>query len=207
MVTTLPRLDLHRWLVPGSQALYVLMPELYLAYELGERTEQESMAAIERRLLSIVTGAMSDLGIRNDSLVDDLVQALHERVATMNAGARFDPLVSSPMPYMYGIARNLIKEQFWRRERPGTIPSEAIECMPVRGNQLERAERSELLDELRGWLDDLSPGEIRALVREFGPIFRYSPPIGRPRRLKNPDALPHALELLRQLADARHSEQ
>lgn len=209
MTTTEPQAPLHpdRWLVPGSQTLYVLMPELYLAHELGERTEQETTAAIERRVLAIVTGAMTDMGVRDRTLVDDLTQALHERIATMNAGERYDPTQTTPTSYLFGIARFLIREQLWRRERPSTIPSEAIECIPVRGNQLERAARAEILEELKGWLDELSPGEIRALVRECGPIFDYSPPIGRPRRLKNHDALPQALTLLQHLSGAHQSEQ
>jgi|GEM_PF-3564823 len=196
-----------RWLVPGSQTLHVLMPELYLAYELGERTEQETTAAIERRVLAIVTGAMSDMGVRDRSLVDDLTQALHERIATMHAGARYDPTRSTPTSYLYGIARILIREQLWRRQRPDALPSEAFERLPVDGDQLERAAQAEQSDELKGWLDQLSPGELRAVVRITGPIFGYSPPIGRPRRLRNPDALLQALRLLQQLSGAHQTGQ
>ncbi|MCC7390158.1 MAG: sigma-70 family RNA polymerase sigma factor [Phycisphaerales bacterium] len=201
-MATTPKAGLvgEQWLVPGSQTLYVLMPELYLAYELGELSESETFAAIERQLLAIVTGAMTDLGVGDRSLADDLVQSLHERVATMGAGARFDPLRTTPVPYLYGIARMLIREHLWRRERPRTVPHEVMGRVPTGTSQLDRAVRKELLEELRYWLDQLSPGEIRALVSEFGPLFDYSPPKGRRRRLRNPDALPRALEILRELA-------
>lgn len=199
--------SVDRWLVPGSLTLSILFPALYRRHEDGELTEQETLAEIERRVLSIVNGAMADLGVQDRSLIDDLAQALHERIATKDAARKFNPAKASATTYLRGIARMLIREALWRRKRPLAVPQDVIERVPVDDNQLDRAERAELHDELKGWLDQLSPGEIRALVREFGPIFEYSPPIGRARRLRNTNALPEAMQLLQQLSGARQTRQ
>lgn len=204
MTSTLTPTDL--WLAPGSKALAVFMPDLFTRHERGEIDEQELTHLIKRRLLAIVIGAMHDLGVRNIALVEDMVQELPLRLATMNAVERYDPTQSSAATYMYGIARTLIREQLWRRQRPEAIGGDAIDRMGREGSQLDRVVRQELYEELYSWLDQLSDGELRAIVKTFGPINGYCPPIGPRRRLRNPDALPRALDILRQLG-AHHFEQ
>lgn len=200
--TLIPCYD-SRWLVPGSTTFTVLCPVPARRYHEGAISEAEALAAIDRHLQSIVIGAMADLGLRSRSLAEDLVQAMYLRIATMDAAARYDPSQSSPATYLRGIARTLVRELYFRRSGPRTVTGDALESVVVGGDQLDRAVHEELLDELRYWLDQLSPGEIRALVREFGPLFGSSPPKGRRRRLRNPDALPRALEILRELAAHR----
>lgn len=204
MTLTIDPTDL--WLVPGSRTLAIFMPDLFRKYEIGETAEHETVHLIERRLLTIVIGAMHDLGVRNIALIEDLAQELPLRLATMNAVERFDPSRSSPTTFMYGIARTLIREQLWRRQRPEAIGGDAIDRLGRDGSQLDRAVRQEQHEELYSWLDQLSDGELRAIIKTFGPINGYCPPIGPRRRLRNPDALPHALDILRQLSAQRSTQ-
>lgn len=187
------------WLVSGSTTLTTFFPDLDKGFKRGETTERELHGLLERRLQAIVGRAMSDLGVHDHSLVDDLVQELILRIATMNAAERFDPALASPMTFLHGIARTLVREQCHRRERPGTIPGDAIDGMGKGSGELDRAVGEEIRQELRHWLDQLSPGELRAIVHTYGPILDYSPPVGPRRRLRNPDALPRAVEILREL--------
>lgn len=197
---TQSRVSLDNWLVPSSQTLYVFFPDIYLAHEEEKLTKEEATKEIDRCLRAIIVRVMMALGVVNRSLVDDFVQGLHQRVATMDAASRFDPLQASPTTYLSGIARNLIREQLWRKKRPTTVPGVPIETAAVDGDQLKLTELAERVSELETLVSKLSPGEIRALVHEFGPLFEYSPPIGRPRRLRDPDALPRALDILRELS-------
>ncbi|MBK7406447.1 MAG: DUF1232 domain-containing protein [Phycisphaerales bacterium] len=73
-------------------------------------------------------------------------------------------------------------------------------------NAFERAERIDGCRGNGGLLDQLSDGEIRALVHEFGPMRDASSQVGRRRRLRNADALPRAVELLRGCSDAHRSD-
>jgi RNA polymerase sigma factor (sigma-70 family) len=182
------------------------MPDLYVRHERSEIAEAELYHLIERRLVAIVIGAMHDLGLRNIALIEDLVQELPLRLATMKAVERFDPSRSSPTTYLYGIARTLIREQLWRRQRPEAIAGDAIDRMSRGGSELDRVVREEQYQELYCWLDQLSDGELRAIIKTFGPTNGYCPPIGPRRRLRNPDAIPRALDILRQLG-AHHFEQ
>lgn len=197
MTRTVGTTDL--WLVPGSASLALFMPDLYVRCERGEITETELYLLIERRLLAIVIGAMHDLGVRNISLIEDLVQELRLRLATMNAVERFDPAQSLPTTYLAGVARMLIREQLWRRQRPEPIDGDTLDQMGQEGTQLDRAVRDELLAELKHWLAQLSAGEIRAIVQAYGPIFEHPAPIGPRRQPPNPDALPRAIDILKQL--------
>lgn len=193
------------WLIPGSMTLAMFMPDLYTRHERGEITEAELFRLIERRLLAIVIGAMRDLGVRNIALIEDLAQELPLRLAAMNAVERYNPAQSSPTTYLFSIARMLIREQLWRRQRPESIADDAIDRISTGESQLDRAVRLEGYQDLYGWLDQLSDGEYRAVIHEFGPIRSYSPPRTR-RRLRNPDALPRALDILRQLSAQRSTQ-
>lgn len=204
MTLTIDPTDL--WLVPGSRTLATFIPDLSRRYNIGEITEHETVHLIERRMLAIVIGAMQDLGVRNVALIEDLAQDLPLRLATMNAVERYDPGQSSPTTYLYGVARTLIREQLWRKQRPEAIASKVIEGMSHGDNPLDRIVRDERYQELYGWLDQLSDGELRAIIKTFGPINGYCPPIGPRRRLRNPDALPRALEVLRQLSAQRSTQ-
>lgn len=203
MTSTLIPADL--WLVPGSASLALFMPDLYVRHERGQITEAELCHLIERRLLAIVIGAMHDLGVRNIALIEDLVQELRLRLATMNAVERFDPAQSLPTTYLTGVARMLIREQFRRRHRPETLADDMLDFVATGESQLDRAVRLECYQELYRWLDQLSDGEFRAVIREFGPIRNYSPPKTR-RRLRNPEALDRAVKILQELG-AHHFDQ
>jgi hypothetical protein len=165
----------------------------------GELCEADAYAEIQRRLSSIVAGARRDLGVAASNSDDD-IQALHLRIATMDAASRYDPTQStSPQTYLRGISRILIREQLFRR-RPTEDQPWQVESAAVEGDQLARCVREAQLAELEQWLALLSPGEIRALVNEFGPVLERSCSIGRRRRLRDPVALPRAIEALRALA-------
>ena len=156
MTTTLHPTDL--WLVPGSHSLEVFLPDLAQRHASGEVSEDELHHLIERRLLAIVIAAMEDLRVLDRSLVEDLVQELRLRLATMRAAERFDPKRARPITYLHGIARTLVREQYMRRPRPQSIATDSLERISDGETLLERAVRLELYQQLYGWLDQLSDG-------------------------------------------------
>lgn len=187
------------WPVPGSKTLTVLFPDIAMRFERGLISEDDVAHLVQRRCIAVAVGALQDMGLRDRSLVEDLAQELPLRLARMNAAERYDPALSSPVTYLHGVMRLLVTEQYFRRERPVSVAPQTIERVAREGSELERMEREELYRELYGWLDQLSRGELRAVINAVGAIEGYSPTLRPPRHPRNPDALPKALELLAEL--------
>lgn len=192
------------WLVPGSRAFSRFQPDIDQSWRNGQISWEVAFAESERRLASLAAAELGRISYRRDRpSTEDLVQELYQRLASMEAADRFDSSRSSPEAFLRGILRMLLKEQLCRRPRPCLVFGVPLDCIPEDGDELDGLVRREMIEELHSWLDQLSPGEIRALVRKFGPLFDWSPPVGRARRLKNPNAFPEAVATLQRLGAHR----
>lgn len=198
------------WFIAGSRTAAVFFSQIDWRYHTNQITAEQARRMMERGLRVIVGAAMSRYGRYDRTLLDDLVQQLELRVAQINAASRFCPSTGvTPLAYLSGIAHTIVKEVLFRKPQPQTGHSERLERAPIHGNQLDAAARAERLRELEAVLQKLSPGEIRVLVDEFGPLpgcpseVKDAAWAARRRRrwLKYPHAFDEAVALLRQLAE------
>ncbi len=192
----------EHWPVPGTRTFLVLLPEFDRAWRAGEISvgdaEKQSRTKIRRLLARI----MSRVHRRDRHLLEDLTQALIERLATMNALARYNPSKAKPETFLKGVARMIVREHFSRRPQPPVVfSSDAINAVGVDADPAKIAENRELIEKLQPYLDRLSKGELRALIDECGPLPGYSCPTGRRRRRVDRDALERAVQILRDFYD------
>lgn len=194
-------LPLDRWAVPGTRTSKRLFTRIERAFRRGLLTPMQAQARIDAELQRAVRRALAGDPAGRSLEPSELLQDLHERLATMNAAARYDRRKASRQTYLGAIAGVVVHEKTRRRPRPMPVSLHSLGEPSGDGDQLKRLERDESLRRLSTCLSKLSPGEIRALVAEFGPLFGHWLPVAhrRSRRVRNRAALPQAVELLRSL--------
>jgi DNA-directed RNA polymerase specialized sigma24 family protein len=186
-------------MVPGTRTFLVFFADLANLESPGRANSHELVDESQARLRRIALEALASCRGRALMSPEDLVQDLHERVASMDAARRYDPAKGTPAAFLYGVAATLVRERLFRRQPPVMASTEETGEPSFDGNQLAQLERHEALEELQICLSQLSAGEVRALVAEFGPLPGHSCPVTHRRRLQNSDALPRAIEGLRKL--------
>lgn len=186
----------NRWLVPGALAFAILFQKIESQRKTGQIDDREALRLARGALRFAARKAMSRIGLADRGFEDDLVQDLDLRVATMDAANRFNSSKGSAIAFLIGIANTLVRERLHRRRPPVAVSLHSIGELSDDGDPAAQIEQE---DQLRHYLDKLSPGELRAVVNTFGPIAGYSARIGKRAHQRDADALPRALEKLRAL--------
>lgn len=186
------------WFVYQQRNLEFFFPQLAKSVDLGLITPEQ---ARERALLVItmlVRVAIARFGLPHSWTAYDLVADVEVRLAEARIMERFDPTRGSPHSLLRGVVTMIVRERTCRRQPPRPCSLEWMAPV-VCDDQLSRAELNELKAKLQNALKQLSKGEIQALLHEYGRFFDYSSPSGPRRRPRDPEALPRAIALLRQL--------
>ncbi|MGF1503720.1 MAG: RNA polymerase sigma factor [Anaerolineae bacterium] len=141
--------------------------EISLSAQQGERhltaaAFGELYEATFDRIYSFVRYQVAD-----DALADDITAQVYERV--LHGYARFDPQRGSLINWLFGIARNVVREHRRQQRRQPTLPLDALRERAHESRRPEQivAER-ERSDRLLHAVAGLKPREREILALKFG---------------------------------------
>lgn len=161
---------------------------------------------LEFNLRPHVSALAARWGARDACIQDDLTQQSTLRLLEIGAPLKYDPKIASVETYSKAVAGTVVWEHFGRRYRPPMESLDIARDPPNDDDPTADLEQGDTKAWLRGLLEPLSDGEVRALANALGvSIHPFWNVIGHrpPKRLgSSGDALPRALGAFKKLRES-----
>ncbi len=168
-------------------------------------SSDDPVRAFVRCVGQCVAPMASRLGVRDAHRINDLSQSVLLRIAELEADRPYDPTRASVRTYVNAVGWREIWGSLGRRPKPPMVPLDVAVDPPSDEDPSTDLEQADTKAWLRGLLEPLSDGEVRALANALGiPVHRFWNVIGHrpPKRIgASGDALArafHAFKKLRQ---------